>query len=94
MKTSRFKEISPVNSVGTGSEEELSLRAQYEAKQAKELKIERRPVALAMRVWNFIRFGVGGVLALIGVVSLIHPGLRIETISLFQRFLYETGIFL
>ncbi len=64
-----------------------------EEKKITEVKVDGKPVKVAMNVWNMALNIVGGLLATIGAFSLVHPDLRIEVLSIFNQFIDEIELF-
>lgn len=59
----------------------------------KEITVERKPVAAAIRIWHLLMMGVSGAFALVGVISLCVPALRLSIWEIFLQFAYEISIF-
>lgn len=68
-------------------------KPQKEEKKITEVKVDRKPVKVAMNVWNMALNIVGGLLAIIGAFSLVHPDLRLEVLSIFNQFIDEIELF-
>ncbi|SEA69884.1 hypothetical protein SAMN05216349_12340 [Oribacterium sp. KHPX15] len=58
-----------------------------------EVKVNGKSVRFALNAWNTLLNIVGGVLATIGAISLVHPDLRLEVVTIFNQFLDEIGLF-
>lgn len=54
----------------------LSLKDRYEKKQEEELVVERRPVMTILTVLGILRTALCCILAAIGLLTMLHPGLR------------------
>ncbi len=58
-----------------------------------EVKVDRKPVIIALKIWNILLSITGGILALIGAYSLIDSDLRMEIMTMFNQFIDEIGFF-
>lgn len=58
-----------------------------------EIAVERKPVAIAIRIWHLLMLGISGTFALIGITSLCIPALRLSIREIFLQFAYEISIF-
>ena len=63
----------------------LSLKDRYEKKQEEELVVERRPVM------TILRTALCCILAAIGLLTMLHPGLRQVFVNLLHAFFMEAG---
>lgn len=58
-----------------------------------EITVERKPVAAAIQIWHLLMMGVSGAFALVGIISLCVPALRLSIWEIFLQFAYEISIF-
>ena len=68
----------------------LSLKDRYEKKQ-EELVVERRPVMTILTVLGILRTALCCILAAIGLLTMLHPGLRQVFVNLLHAFFMEAG---
>lgn len=73
-------------------ENNKSLKARFETEEKVELKIETKSVRMARKVWNCFLTVTGACFALLGLVTLIHPILRVRLITVIMQFFVEAGI--
>ena len=69
----------------------LSLKDRYEKKQEEELVVERRPVVTILTVLGILRTALCCILAAIGLLTMLHPGLRQVFVNLLHAFFMEAG---
>ena len=70
----------------------LSLKDRYEKKQEEELVVERRPIVTILTVLGILRTALCCILAAIGLLTMLHPGLRQVFVNLLHAFFMEAGL--
>lgn len=69
-----------------------SLREHFEEEQKEEVKVERRPVKIAITGLLYLKNTAWFLLILLGLITLLHPELRHTFMILIRTFLMEAGL--
>lgn len=69
-----------------------SLREHFEEEQKEEIKVERRPVKIAITGLLYLKNMVWFLLIFLGLITLLHPELRHAFMILIRTFLMEAGL--